>query len=164
MRRLSRRQLLWTALFAVAIGLLVLLVAFIGLGYLRLPTSAGPSVTVSSVHWVIEQGTNAQNQTWFGKSQFNYSGASWIAPTYAAGTTFDVSWTVVNYDNVTRNICDVTIATPFLLVKTSPTLPFAAVVGDESGSLKIFVTTSSSASGSFMLNITVDALSCNSGG
>jgi hypothetical protein len=161
MRRVARRRVLWAALFAVAIGVLVLLLVLIGIGYLRLSTSSssGNQVTISAVHWSVEQGTNAAGSGWFGKSQFNYTGSDgWVPPTFAAGSELTVNWAISNFDTVEHNISAVSVGSPFVLAGTHPTLPMVVIVGDDGGTLGVIVTTPSSLSGSFVLDITVDAL------
>jgi hypothetical protein len=161
-RRLTRRQWVWTALFAVALAVLVFLLVLVGVGYLRLPSSSSskPSVTVTAVDWTVEQGTNGHGVGWFGKNQFNYTGATgWFPPTFAAGSQLQVSWSISNFDNVNHTIYSVSVGAPFSLDHTLPVLPMTVFVGDDGNTLGIWVTTSSSTSGSYVLDITVDALS-----
>lgn len=161
-RRLTRRQWVWTALFAVALAVLVFLLVLIGVGYLRLPStsSTGAQVTVTAVDWTIEQGTNGHGIGWFGKSQFNYTGATgWFPPTFAAGSELQVSWSISNFDTVNHTVYTVTAGAPFSVARTLPVLPMNVNVGDDGNTLGVWVTTSSSTSGSYVLDLTVDALS-----
>lgn len=147
-------------LFGVALGALVLILVLVGVGYLRLPTSPGPTVTVTEVRWTVQQGTNAGGMGWFGKGQFNYTAASgWLAPTFSAGSRFQVSWTIANYDDVNHTIYSVSVSSPFVLAGTLAPLPMNVNVGDDGNILGVWVSTSSSTSGSFPLSITVNALS-----
>lgn len=151
--------MVWTALFAVALGVLVFLLVLIGIGDLRLPGSSSPSVTVTEVKWTIEQGTNKGGLGWFGKGEFNYTNATgWMAPTYPAGSRFTVSWSIANYDTVNHTIYSVSLGSPFLLAGTRLPLPMNVNVGDDGNVLELYVTTPSSTSGAFALNITVNAL------
>jgi hypothetical protein len=156
-RRLTRRQQLWTALFAVALGVLVFLLVLIGIGELRLPGAATPNVTVTEVQWTIEQGTTGHGVGWFGKGLFNYTTATgWAAPTFAAGTELKVVWDVQNFDSVPHNITGVSVGQPFTVdTARSSALPLAVNIGDEGAILTVWVTTSSSTSGAFVLTITV---------
>ena len=158
-RRPLRRRTIWAALFAVAIGALILLLILVGIGTLRLSTSSGPTVTVSEVKWTVEQGSLAGGQGWFGKSVFNYTTASgWVPPSFGAGATFEISWSIVNYDSATHYIYNVTASSPFLVTGTRVALPMAVVSGDDGYPLSIYFSSPSSASGAYTLSITVDAL------
>jgi hypothetical protein len=157
-RRFARRQLLWTALFAIAVGVLVLLLVLIGVGYLRLPSAPAPTMTVSEVKWTVLQGTNSYGEAWFGRGVFNYTPATGWQTNYAAGSTFTVNWDITNYDNVDHTIYTVTVNAPFLIQKTGVPLPMNVMVGDEGNPLLLYVTTSGSQSGTFTLDITVNAL------
>jgi hypothetical protein len=156
-RRLSRRERVWTALFAVALGVLIFLLVLIGIGYLRLPQAAGATVTVTAVDWTIEQGTNGHGTGWFGKGLFNYTNATgWRSPSFAAGTSLEVVWTVQNFDTTVHNLTGVSVGSPFQTVagKGSP-LPLRVNIGDDGGTLVLWVTTASSVSGSYVLDVTV---------
>ena len=161
MRRLGRRRLLWAALYLVALSVLVVALVLVGLGDLRLPSSghAGPAVTVSRVDWTVLEGTTSHGQGWFGPAEFNYTPATgWQPPTFSAGTRLQVSWDLVNYDNVTREIYSVTVGSPFELAGTGKGLPMVVTTGDEGNNLVLFVTTSPSTAGTFPLNIMVNAV------
>lgn len=161
MRRWKRRQWVWAGLYAVVTTVLVVVLVLIALGDLRLATSSssGPSVTVSAVDWTVEQGTIAsENQGWFGPSQFNYTPAhGWVPPTYPTGEKFLVTWQITNYDNASHVIYAVSVDSPFTCVGTQFPLPMTVVVGDEGGTMGVWVT--SSQGGRFVLSIVVDALS-----
>jgi hypothetical protein len=160
MRRLRRRQLIWVALFSVAIAVLLLLLVLVGIGYLRLPTTAGPTYTVTEVKWTILQGNNPENEAWFGRGVFNYTGATgWSEAPHPAGSTFLVTWTITNYDNVNRTIYSVTVNSPFLVAGTGRPLPMNVAVGDEGNPLVITISTTSGTSGTYVLSITVNAIS-----
>ena len=164
MTRPSRRGRLMNILLAIAIGVVVVLLVAIGLGYLRLPAPDGPKVTITEVRWTILQGTNAYNQGWFGKGQFNYTRADgWLSPTYSSGSRFLLTWEMVNYDTVNHTIFDVALSAPFIFIGTQPPLPVNVIPGDEAGTLGVLIETSSSTSGSFALNVTVNALGGSSG-
>src|SRR5271170_1589778 len=161
MRMPQRRQLLWTVLLTVATAVLALLLILIGVGYLRLPTTAASSttITVTEVRWTIEQGTIPTGEGWFGEGEFNYTSADgWISPTFASGSSFSVDWTIVNFDRVNHTIFSVTVNSPFLLVGTHYPLPMNVVVGDNSRPLGLTISTASSASGPLVLEVTVNAL------
>ena len=161
MRHYSRRQIVWGILYTIAIGVVVLLLILIGVGYLRLPPKTGPSVTISEVEWTVAQGTNSYGQTWFGKSQFNYTpAAGWVPPSFAAGGQLLVTWQVVNYDITSHTICSVTVSSPFILSGTQEPLPMTINPGDDGGALGVWVTTPSSVSGTYPLSISVNALVC----
>lgn len=159
MRRLRKRNLVWAGLFVAATTVLVVLLVLVGIGYLRLPSTPGPSVTVSEVEWNVAQGQTSQGRGWFGPSQFNYTSASgWQSPTFEAGSQLEVTWALVNYDNVTHTIYSVSVSAPFALSGTLRSLPMIVNIGDEGNLLAIYVSIPSSASGPYSLTITVDAL------
>jgi hypothetical protein len=163
-RRLGRRRLLWAALYLVALSVLVVALVLVGLGDLRLPSSghAGPAVTVSRVDWTVLEGTTSHGQGWFGPAEFNYTPATgWQPPTFSAGTRLQVSWDLVNYDTTTQEIYSVTVGSPFELAGTGKGLPMVVNIGDDGNSLVLYITTPSSTSGTFPLDVTVNAL--NSG-
>ena len=120
-RRRSRRRarLLWTLVAAVA-GLVVLLVALVGFGYLRLPSAPPPSVTVSQVDWTVLEGTTSSGVGWFGNSSFNYSLAEGFPLTVAAGSSFSVVWTTMNWDISPHTVSYVAVSSPFTLDRSTP--------------------------------------------
>ncbi|HLM91549.1 MAG TPA: hypothetical protein VK424_05810 [Thermoplasmata archaeon] len=153
------RQLIWTALYSIALGVLVLLLVFIGIGYLRLPASSPSTFTVEEVRWTIEQGTIANGQGWFGLGEFNYSrAAGFFPPTYDSGASFQVAWALVNYDHVNHTIYSVTVNSPFTLVGTKYSLPMPVVIGDDSRPLGLTIGSPSSLTGPVVLEITVNTL------
>ena len=161
MRHLGRRRLVWLGLYVTAVGVLALLLVLVGTGTLRLPSrSPGPSVTVSSVNWSVLEGQIPNGRGWFGPAEFNYTSATgWKPATFSSGGRLQISWGVVNYDNTTHQIYSVTVSPPFELAGTGTPLPMFVGIGDDGNTLVVYVTTSSSTSGTFPLAITVNALS-----
>ncbi len=94
------------------------MLVLVGIGYLRLPSSFPPDITVTSVHWTIEQGTIATGQGWFGGNEFNYTPATgWVPLTIPAGSSFPLAWSIVNFDKVNHTIYSVVVSSPFSLVR-----------------------------------------------
>ncbi len=159
MRRLVRRRLIWTALLVVAVGVLVLLLGLIGVGYLRLPTAPAATVTISEIQWTIQEGTTASGVGWFGPSHVNDTANSGLPLSFAAGTTFRLAWGANNRDNVSHTVYSVTATSPpFSWVSSTPALPSTVPIGDDSFGFSFYFSTPSSASGTFVLTITVNAL------
>jgi hypothetical protein len=152
-----RRRALWTALFAIAIGVLVFLVVLIGIGYLRLPAASPGTVTISEIQWNIEQGTTGSGQGWFGPSQVNDSKPP-LPLSYAAGSTFQISWSAFNRDNVAHTVYTVSTLPPFQYVGSTPSLAYTVPAGDDSAGFLLSFSTSGSTAGTYVLTITVNAL------
>ena len=160
MRPVRRRTLLWGALFAIVAGVLIVLLVLIGLGYLVIPGPSQPSVTVTEVEWTILEHDTSGGIGWFGASSFNYSPPHAGYPaTFPAASTFDVQWSPVNFDSVSHTVYAFTVASPFELVSSRPALPYAVPPGDDGGNFSIYITTPSGTSGSYDLEITINALS-----
>ncbi len=155
-----KRRLLWTALLAIAIGILVLLLVLIGVGYLRLPHLPGagtPSVTISEVKWTVEQGQTSSGQGWFGPSQFNQTQDEGYPLTVSAGSSIKLIWPAFNRDSVSHTVYSVAVSAPFQVLSSSPSLPCQVAAGDDSAFFDFEVEVPSSASGSYTLSVTVDA-------
>ena len=159
MRRTRRRTLVWSILLTAVAGILIVLLVLIGLGYLVLPGPTPPSVTVTEVTWSLLQGTDSHGIGWFGGSSFNYSMNDGYPTTFRAGSTFTLPWSPENFDSVSHTIYTVTVSAPFELVSSRPALPYAVAPGDDSGNFSFTITTSSTTSGAYVLQVTVNALS-----
>ncbi len=155
-RRRSRRRarFLWT-LVAVVAGLVVLLGALVGVGYLRLPSAPPPSVTVSQVDWTVLEGTTSKGVGWFGSSSFNYSLAEGFPLTVTAGSSFSVVWTTMNWDTAPHTVSSVSVSSPFTLDRSTPGVPITAAAGEDDVGFSFTVGVPSSASGAYVLDVTV---------
>lgn len=160
MRRTRRRTLFWGVLLAAVAGILIVLLVLIGLGYLVLPGPAPPNVTVTEVSWTLFQGTS-HGHGWFGSSTFNYTANDGYPATFPAGYTFTVAWSPVNFDSVSHTVYTVAVSAPFELVSSHPALPYAVAPGDDSGNFSFYITTPSSTSGAYVLQVTVNAISAS---
>lgn len=158
-KRIPRRTLLWSALFAIAAGVLVVLLVLIGFGYLALPKSPPPSVTVSEVQWTIQQGTTPGGGGWFGPSHFNYSLNAEFPLTVSAGTSFRLAWTPENFDTTAHTVYSLSVSVPFEWNSQSsrPPLPDTVPSGDDGGQFS-FVIITPSTPGTYELNVTVNAI------
>ncbi len=156
-RRRSRRRarFLWSLVAAVA-GLVVLLVALVGFGYLRLPSAPPPSVTVSQVDWTVLEGTTSTGIGWFGNSSFNYTLAEGFPLAVTAGSSFSVVWTTMNWDSSPHTVSYVAVSSPFTLERSTPGVPITAAAGDDDVGFSFTIGVPSSASGSYVLDVTVN--------
>jgi hypothetical protein len=105
----------------VVVALLIL----VAVGVLVLPGTAGAApVRVNAVEFTIEQGTNSSGFGWFGQSDFSYTGLANGYPfTPTAGSPFNVSIYLDNYDSVSHTVYSVTAGAPFTFKGSNPALP-----------------------------------------
>lgn len=138
-RRRTRHRWFTFLIIAAAI-VVVVLVALIGFGVLVLPSKSPAPVTISSVQLVVHQGLTSNGDPWLGRSWINYTGAEGYPIQVAAGSTWSVVWTFINFDDVPHNITQVSPSLPFAQPTTQPPLPYAVGAGDDDGSLAIILT------------------------
>ncbi len=158
MRPRTRGRLL-TVLVAIAAAVVVVLVGLIGAGYLRLPTSPAPTVTISAVHWHILEGTTAGGIGWFGNSTFNYTTGNGYPQTVRSGGSISIPWTTSNFDSANHTVYSVTTSAPFAFEGSRPALPMVAPGGEDDVIFEFTIAIPSGTSGSFALDLTVNALS-----
>lgn len=156
MRRRTRSRLLGVAVGVAAIVVATLFV-LIALGYLALPSTPSPKVSLTGVRWTIVQGTTSSGIGWFGPSQFNYSTADGYPIEIALGGTVSIPWSFSNYDSVNRTIYSVVVAAPFTFVSCHPGLPVSVPSGTDDGFVGITVRAPNGAGQSVELNLTLDA-------
>lgn len=163
MAKLTRARFLQYAIVVAATVVVVLLV-LIAFGAIRLPSSAAgpPSVTVTGVHWVIEQGTTSSGLGWFGPNEFNYTSADGYPVKVNTGDSLTIPWTFSNFDSSNHSIYEVYVGPPFSLVSTTPTIPLHGGVnvpaGTDDAFLNVVVRAPSQTAAPLILNLTVDAL------
>lgn len=154
-----KRKLLWTTLLGTGIGVLVLLLVLIGIGYLRLPPAPQGTVSVSEIHWTLEEGTTASGQGWFGPSEVNQTSGQGLPQTYTSGTTFALSWSAFNRDNVSHTVYSISVLPPFSFGGAQPTLPGTVPAADDGFGFTFDFSTASSTTGTYILEVTVNCLS-----
>jgi hypothetical protein len=158
--RISKSSLIWGALYAIVASVLVALLVLIALGYLVLPQPPPATVTIEAVHWTILQGTTAQGHGWFGNSSFTWGAYDGYPATVRAGSSFEIPWAPSNLDTVSHTVYTVAVNTPFQLLASRPALPTSVPPGDgDDGGFDFDITIAGESSGSFTLNVTVNALS-----
>jgi len=154
----TRRRIIGLTVVVVA-AVIVLLVSF-GLGWISLP---GSQLTISSVHWTVEQGTTPSGSGWFGPSEFNFTAANGYPKQVAAGGQFTVTWLFENFDSANHTIYSILAGSPFIIRSASPTLPALIPGGSDSAEIQLTVGTPTGAGSSWVLDLTVDALTPLSG-
>lgn len=165
MRRISRSRLIWGVLYGVVATILVVLLVLIALGYLVLPSSPPATVTIEKVEWTILQGTTSQGHGWFGNSSFNWSTADGYPVAIKAGTTFELPWSPSNLDTVSHTVYSISVSSPFSCVSSRPALPTSVPPGDgDDGGFNFGISIPGSSSGSYTLEITVNALTASDTG
>ncbi|HYA58503.1 MAG TPA: hypothetical protein VEH57_08625 [Thermoplasmata archaeon] len=156
-RRLSRRRF-WDLVIAAAAGVVVVLIALVGLGILVLPARSSPSVTVDAVDWTILQGKTRLGIGWFGQSYVNLSNTDGLPYSVTSGGRFSVSLTLSNLDSFNHTIYSVTAQSPFQVASVSPTLPRMVPSGEDDWFMSVSVTAPSvSSDSSYILFLTVNA-------
>jgi hypothetical protein len=152
------RRTLWTLAVLAGTALVVALLVLIGLGILIIPgVNATPTYTVESIHWTILQGKTETGLGWFGPSQFNSTGPPYPS-TVTAGTRFQISVGLSNFDNVSHTIYSVTTPGPYAVSSVSPVTPINVPPSEDSTRLSITVTAPNQAGGSGILYLTIDTL------
>ncbi|MGA8542077.1 MAG: hypothetical protein WB947_00825 [Thermoplasmata archaeon] len=160
MKRIPRRTLTWAVLFVAVTVVLVTLLVLIGLGYLTLPKSAPAQITISEVEWTVVQGTTSHGIGWFGPSNFNYSHNAGYPRSQTVGTTFGLPWTPENFDTMSHTIYSFTVGNAgWSLVSSHPALPDSVPPGDDGGQFDFMISVPNGASGTVVLDVTVNALS-----
>ena len=155
-----KRRYFWYAVLGIALVVVVLL-ALIGLGVLVPAGGASPApVTVSYVHWTVLQGDvgNNSSEGWFGPSEVNYTKAEGYPHPVASGGTFTVSWVVSNAGGAAHTVYSATVAPPYSLLSTRPSLPVVVPAGEDTAIFTFTVRAPSDPGASIPLSITVDAL------
>ncbi len=135
---------------------MILLVALIGLGTLRLPSAPPSSVTVSQVDWTILEGTTSTGHGWFGPGSFNSTVSDGFPLTVAAGGSFVVAWAPVNLDVSPHTVSYASVNAPFTVDGTAPGLPCTVPVGDDPTPFGFTIGVPTSASGAYVLDITLN--------
>lgn len=158
MARLRRRGWFLKTLIAVAAAVVVVLVGLIAAGVLVLPLAPPTTVTISEVQWTVLEGTTAQGYGWFGNSSFTWDHRNGFPLTLSPGSSFQLPWTTANMDGVNHTIYSVSVNPPFRLVSTWPTVPVVAPGGEDSVVFEFQISVPSTASGSMVLQVTVNAL------
>ncbi|MGD0257818.1 MAG: hypothetical protein ABSB90_08085 [Thermoplasmata archaeon] len=145
----------------VAGGCAAALVILVVLLFL-IPTAAPPPpVTITAIHWEIEQQPPANGTTEFNALWINQSGPLWGFPfQIRAGGTFNDSLVIVNREPFAVPICSAMVAPPLRLVSTTPALPMRAVLEEDN---LLTLTLSVQAGAGAVLNESgiIDALGCS---
>jgi hypothetical protein len=155
-----RRRTLWTIAVGVAATVLVVLLILIAAGVLVVPGTASPSpVSVSSVQFTIEQGTNKSGNGWFGPNTITYTGLANGYPfRVAPGDGFSVPITFENYDSAPHTLYNITVQPPFAFAGSSPTLPQTLRAYQDDAYLLIDVTAPSAPGATLTLFIFINAI------
>jgi len=154
--RRTVRRLIFFAVIAVAI-VVVALVALVADGVLVLPSNSSAPVTITSVHLEIDQGNTSGGHPWFGPSSIYYGAANGYPLSVAAGASWSVVWTFINFDDVAHTVYKVSPATPFTIGTTQPTLPYSVPAGYDDGALAINVIAPSNPGATFAVTLVVQA-------
>jgi hypothetical protein len=165
MRKLPRRTLLLTTLFAVAAGVLLILLSLIALGYLVLPGAPPPKLTVSEVQWTILQGTTSSGRGWFGPNE-TWNQSDGYPLVVREGHAFTVAWTPPNFDNQPHTVYTIFVNSPYewLSGQSLPPLPTSVPPGDgDEGGFQFVFVLNNVTSGAYPLEITVCALTSCAG-
>jgi hypothetical protein len=165
-RKIPRRTLIWTTLFAIAATALLVVLTLIALGYLVLPGPAPAKLSVSEVEWTIIQGNTSSGQGWFGPNQFVWNASDGYPLSIHAGVAFTIPWSPPNFDSQPHTIYTIIVNSPFqwLESQSRPPLPYSVppTDGDEGG-FEFVIEASGVSSGAYPLEITVCAMtSCAS--
>jgi hypothetical protein len=157
-RRIAKRTLVWASLFLVVTAVLITLLVLIGLGYLTLPKAAPNQITISEVNWTILQGTTSGGMGWFGPSNFTYGHNAGYPRTQTTGTSFGLPWTPQNFDSTSHTVYSVSVGNAgWAVLSSHPALPDSLPPGDDSGEFQFTISVPSGATGTIVLDVTIDA-------
>jgi hypothetical protein len=161
-RPLSKNRLLGWAVMAVA-AVVVVILALVGVGVLRLPNSASNTgtVEVTEVHWTVLQGTlpNSTTTGWFGPFNYTFAGPDDGYPlNVSAGGTFTIALVVSCLGGVPHWVYSAYAASPFTVKSTKPVLPVEVPKGEDDAGFYFTVQVPSTPGAVLALNMTFNAL------
>ena len=139
MRFGSLRRHRWLVLDGFAVAVVATLIALIGLGVLVLPSTAAPTVTVSSVTLHIVEGNDSFGWGWFGNSTQVLGAQDGYPVQVGSGGHFTATLDLPVEDNHNHSAVSISAASPFWVTGTRPQLPAQATIGDEDWVLEVIV-------------------------
>jgi len=155
--KLRRRRLLSLAILAATVAV-VMLVALIGLGYLRLPQPTTAPISITGTQYTILEGRNSSGGYWFGPSTLDYPGVNGYPTSVSPGATFGLPIVLWNHDSLNHTVYSVLVGSPFTLVRIVPSIPIVVPAGYDDANFEFWVTAPSDPGASFVVTITINAL------